>query len=398
MHDTTARKTSRHLVAVLASLGLALGMAAGTGGAAIGRTLPSPAIRLLHGRSQPVCPGPASAGDALCASRVIPNASTSPVGLTPAQMKAAYGFSTSSTSGADTTIAIVDAYNLPTAESDLNVFSSQFGLPACTTANGCFQKVNQTGGTSYPRYNSGWGLEIALDIEWAHAIAPGAKILLVEASSNSFANLLAAEDYAAAHASYVSNSWGAAEFSGETAYDSHFVRSGVSFFVSAGDSGLPAQYPSSAPRVISVGGTTLTFNTDGSVKSETGWSGGGGGCSVYETATAAQSSFSGYAQVNCAGNRATPDLSLDADPASGAAVYDGSRYQGQKGWYQVGGTSLSSPMIAARAADAGVVVNADFVYGTAISYRDITSGNNGASCLVGFDLCSGRGSWTGATP
>ncbi len=123
-------------------------------------------------------------------------------------MKAAYNFSASSTAGAGKTIAVVDAYDLPTAENDLNAFSAQFNLPACTTANGCFKKVNQTGGTKYPRYNSGWGLEIALDIEWAHAIAPGAKILLVEASSSSFTNLLAAEDYAAKNATYVSNSLG----------------------------------------------------------------------------------------------------------------------------------------------------------------------------------------------
>jgi subtilase family serine protease len=310
-------------------------------------------------------------------------------------MKDAYGFPTALTAGSGQTIAIVDAYDLPTAESDLNTFSSQFGLPACTTSNGCFTKVNQTGGTRYPRYNSGWGLEIALDIEWAHAIAPGAKILLVEASTNSFTNLLAAEDYAKAHAQYVSNSWGASEFSGENAYDSHFAQSGVSFFVSAGDAGLPADYPSASPNVISVGGTTLHFDADGAFTGETGWTGGGGGCSLYENATAAQSGFSGYSQVNCGGKRATPDLSLDADPNSGAAVYDGSRYQGQKGWYQVGGTSLSSPMVAGRAAVTGAVVTSAYVYGNGIAFRDITSGNNGAPCVVGFDLCTGRGSWTG---
>jgi len=328
---------------------------------------------------------------------VRPQASTSPTGLSPAVIKSAYSFSTSSTAGAGKTIAIVDAYDDPTAESDLNVFSSQYGLPACTTANGCFRKVNQTGGTQYPRTNSGWALEISLDVQWAHAIAPGAKILLVEASSNSFANLLAAEDYAKTHAQYVSNSWGASEFSSESSYDSHFAQSGVSFFVSAGDAGLPAEYPSASPSVISVGGTTLHF-TSGKFSSETGWSSGGGGCSAYETATLAQSGFSQYSQVKCGGKRATPDVSLDADPASGVSVYDSTSYQGQKGWFTVGGTSASSPMWAARAAVAGAVVNSAYVYGSNITYRDITSGNNGASCLVGYDLCSGRGSWTGATP
>ena len=347
--------------------------------------------------ARPVC-GLASLGNVRCIAWARPNASGSPVGLSPATMKAAYGFSTSATAGSGKTIAIVDAYDDPTAANDLSVFSTQFGLPACTTANGCFTKVNQTGGTRYPSANAGWALEISLDIEWAHAIAPGAKILLVEASSASFTNLLAAEDYASAHASYVSNSWGGSESSGEKSYDSHFVRSGVAFFVSAGDAGLPAEYPSSSPNVISVGGTLLTFNTNGSLASETGWADGGGGCSSYETANSAQSAFSGYAQVKCAGKRATPDVSLDAAPNSGAAVYDSTRYSGQSGWWQVGGTSLSSPMLAARSADAGVVTNASYIYANAITFRDITSGNNGAACLAGFDLCSGRGSWIGATP
>lgn len=324
-----------------------------------------------------------------------PAATSAPTGLSPSTIKSAYSFSTSSTAGAGATIAIVDAFDDPTAESDLNVFSTQFGLPACTTSNGCFKKVNQTGGSKYPRKDGGWALEISLDVQWAHAIAPGANILLVEASSNSFSNLLKAEDYATSHAGFVSNSWGAGEFNGEQSYDSHFARAGVSVFVSAGDAGLPAEYPSSSPNVISVGGTTLHFNSSGAFSSETGWSSSGGGCSAYETATSAQQGFSQYAQVNCSGTRATPDVALDADPASGVSVYDTTSYSGQTGWFRVGGTSASSPMWAARSAVAGVPVNAAYVYGNNIAYRDITSGNNGASCLVGFDLVTGRGSWTG---
>ena len=348
---------------------------------------------------QRACSG-AVAGSARCHAQVLadaggtPRATTSPTGLSPATIKTVYNFPTSSTAGAGRTIGIVDAFNDPTAESDLGVFSSQFGLPACTTANGCFSKVDQRGGTSFPRTDSGWALEISLDIQWAHAIAPGAKILLVEATTNSFANLLTAEDYAKTHSQYVSNSWGASEFSGETANDGRFAQSGVSFFVSSGDAGLPAEYPSASPNVISVGGTTLHFSGT-TFTSETGWTGGGGGCSAFETATTAQSGFAQYGQVNCAGRRATPDVSLDADPASGVSVFDTTRIQGQSGWFRVGGTSASSPMWAARAAVAGVVVNAAYVYGNNIAFRDITSGNNGASCLVGFDLCSGRGSWTG---
>ena len=352
-----------------------------------------------HASSAAVCPAPAF-GAAHCHALVVtdahgnPLASTSPSGLSPATIKSVYSYTTSATAGAAQTIAIVDAYDDPNAESDLAVFNSQYGLPACTTANGCFTKVNQNGGTVYPRKDAGWALEISLDVQWAHAIAPGAKILLVEATSNSFANLLAAEDYAKTHAQYVSNSWGGSEFGGESSYDGHFLQAGVSFFVSAGDSGLPAEYPSASPNVLSVGGTTLHFSGS-TFTSETGWSGGGGGCSAYEAATPAQSSFGEYGQAGCGGKRATPDVSLDADPASGVSVYDSVRYQGQSGWFTVGGTSASSPMWAGRSAIAGSVVDATAVYGPTITYRDITSGNNGAQCVLGYDLCTGRGSWVG---
>ncbi len=346
----------------------------------------------------PVCPGPVSSGYVRCFSRVFPNASTSPTGLSPATIESVYGFSTSLTAGSGMTIGIVDAYDDPNAQNDLNVFSSTYGLPACTTANGCFTKVNQTGGTSYPRKNSNWALEISLDVQWAHAIAPGAKILLVEASSNSFTNLMAAEDYAKTNAQYVSNSWGGSEFSSESSYDSHFVQSGVSFFVAAGDSGLPAEYPSSSPNVLSVGGTTLQLDSSGNLIAETGWSSSGGGCSAYETANSVQSAYSQYGQVNCNGKRATPDISLDADPNSGVSVYDSYSYLGQSGWFTVGGTSASTPMWAARSADTGAVVNASYIYGSNITFRDITSGNNGAPCLVGYDLVTGLGTWTGSTP
>ena len=327
-------------------------------------------------------------------SDVKPDVSTTPYGLFPDDIKNAYGFTKELSAGDPMTIAIVDAYDDPSAAKDLDTFSNQFGLP--TTATGFFTKVNQNGGSSFPAVDGGWALEISLDIEWAHAIAPGAKILLVEASSNYFSDLLAAEDYARNHADYVSNSWGAGEFYGEWSYDSHFTSpSGktVSFFVSAGDAGLPAEYPSSSPNVISVGGTHLGTISNGTI-SETGWSDGGGGCSKYETATSAQSSFTQYTQVGCSGRRATPDVSLDADPASGVAVYDSTPYNGQQGWYSVGGTSASSPMWAARAAQTKGQVDSAFVYGpSAPLFRDIVSGNNGAPALTGYDLATGRGSW-----
>jgi subtilase family serine protease len=350
----------------------------------------------VHANAAAVCP--AAPGATHCHALVAtdahgnPDASPAPSGLSPATMAGAYGWTTDPSAGKGQTIAIVDAYDDPTAESDLNVFSQQFGLPACTTTNLCFSKVSQTGTKRYPRANSGWALEIALDIEWAHAIAPGAKILLVEASSNSFANLLAAEDWAAAHASYVSNSWGGSEFSGENTYDSHFTTSGVSYFVSAGDNGTPAEYPSSSPSVVSVGGTTLSFS--GGKVTETGWSDGGGGCSAYEAGSSAQVAFESL----CGSRRGTPDISADADPASGAAVYDSTSYSGRRGWFTVGGTSLSSPMLAAHAAVLGVQVTPSYIYGGPIVVSDIKVGNNGAACGDGYDLCTGRGSWTSLRP
>jgi hypothetical protein len=325
--------------------------------------------------------------------RVGTEATTAPTGLSPATLRSAYGFTTNLTAGAGTTIALVDANDDPTAESDLAAFANQFGLPACTTSNGCFARVDQTGGTSYPAVDASWALEISLDVQWAHAVAPGAKILLVEANSASFSDLLTAEQYATAHARYVSNSWGGQESFLDTLFDSDFSAPGVSVFASSGDSGLPAAYPSSSPNVISVGGTTLHFDASNNLTGETGWSSGGGGCSAYESATSAQASFGQYGQVNCGGARATPDVAMDADPASGVSVYDSTPYSGQTGWYKVGGTSVSSPVFAARSAIQGVTVDANYVYGANIPFRDITSGNNGAPCLVGFDLCSGRGSW-----
>ncbi len=397
-------------------LGAVLALAAGglsTGQPAIAAPPAHAGRPPFAGSAAPVCPGPAATGSARCHAWVLqpakghghqppPPPSTPPSGLSPSTIKSVYSFPTSTSAGAGMTIAIVDAYDDPNAESDLGVFSSQFGLPPCTTANGCFTKVNQSGGKKYPRANAGWALEISLDVQWAHAIAPGAKILLVEARSANFSDLTTAESYANSHAQYVSNSWGGSEFSGETSYDAYFGPAGVSTFVAAGDAGLPAEYPSASNKVISVGGTTLNF-TGTTFTSETGWSSGGGGCSAYETANPAQSAFAQYSQVNCGGKRATPDVSLDADPNSGVAVYDSTSYQGRSGWSVVGGTSASTPMWAARAADSGKQITASTVYpgsGTSLnfSFRDITSGNNGASCLTGFDLCSGLGSWTGTTP
>jgi subtilase family serine protease len=323
---------------------------------------------------------------------------TAPTGLSPSTIKSVYGYSTSASAGAGKTIALVDAYNDPDAASDLSKFSAQYGLPAeCTSGSvppSCFDftQVNQTGGSSLPATNSGWDLEISLDIEWAHAIAPGASILLVEASSESYKNLLAAEQYAAEHASYVSNSWGGNEFSGETSDDSYFTRTGVSFFAAAGDEEESVLWPSASPDVTSVGGTSLTLTSAGTLAREEAWSEGGGGCSRYETASPAQVTGS----VSCAGKRATPDISLDADPNSGVSVYDSITYERQSGWWTVGGTSASTAMTAAQAAVHGTELSASYLYASPanIPYRDIILGSNGYPTLTGYDLATGLGSWS----
>ena len=314
---------------------------------------------------------------------------------TPGSLAAAYGFTWSPTNGSGTTIAIVDAYDAPTAEADLNAFSTQFALPACTSANGCFTKVNQNGAASpLPTYNADWAPEIALDVQWAHAIAPAAKILLVEARTAQWSDLLIAERYAnvRSSAAYISNSWGASEFSSERNYDAYFTPApGKTIFVAAGDTGLPAEYPSSAPNVVSVGGTSLTVSAG--VVNETVWansrsSSGGGGCSKYERASSAQGSFSQYAQAGCKGMRATPDLSAVADPYTGVLV------DVQGSWWQFGGTSLASPVVAAIAATTRNALNAPQIYGNAYRWRDANAGarTNGATCRPGYDLCTGRGS------
>lgn len=361
--------------------------------AAIASVVPAPVARAT---TRAVCP--ATAPRAMRCFATISGdprpRSSVPLGLSPSEVKTAYGFPRSMTAGRGQTIAIVAAFNSPRAESDLNVFSRRYGLPLCTRTNGCFKKVNQRGGVnSFPPTDPGWALEISMDIQWAHAIAPGAKILLVEADDNMLVNLAKAVEYGATHARYVSNSWGGSEFEGQGAFDSYFTRPGVSYFFSSGDDGYGAEYPTSSPNVISVGGTTLR-GIGTSTFSEKGWSGSGGGCSRYGKASAAQVAFADYARTGCGGRRATPDLSLVADPSTGVSVYTSTPVDGQSGWFVLGGTSASAPMIAGRAAARGAVVNAKYVYGSSIRYRDITVGNNGTPCRTGWDFVTGRGSWT----
>jgi len=355
---------------------------------------------------RPVCPGPAAAGSALCHARVVttvngaPRATAAPRGYGPAQFRGAYGLPSAAPAGQ--TIAIVDAYDDPNIAADLNAYSSQFGLPLCNSSNPCFQKVNQSGSASgpFPRTESGWSLEIALDVEVAHGICPNCKILLVEANSSSLGNLAAAVRTAAnLGANEISNSYGGSEFSTELSdtYASPYNQPGVAVTVSSGDSGYGSfGFPAALSSVITVGGTTLTLGTGNTYGGESVWNGGGSGCSLYMTAPSWQSFLSA-----CAGKRGTADVAADADPATGAAVYDSVKYQGRAGWMQVGGTSLSSPLIAGIYALAGGLpggsTGASALYGhlgDGSLLHDVTSGTNGSCSTL---MCKGVAGYDGPT-
>lgn len=326
-------------------------------------------------------------------------------GMTPAQIRSFYNMP--STGGANT-IVIVDAYDYPTALNDFNVFSAQFGLPQETSTNRLastnkvFQVVYASG--SKPRGNCGWDQEAALDIEWAHAMAPSAKIVLVEAASNSFANLFAAVDVASgiAGAREVSMSWGGSEFSSEASNDFHFPSgNGIVYFASSGDTGGTTIYPSASPFVLAAGGTSVSTNSSGNFLNETGWSGSGGGPSKYEPRPSYQSNIA----VIVGAARGIPDVSSDADPNTGVAVYDSTSCQGLKGWLVFGGTSVASPCLAGMANVSGhfyldSTTELTHVYSLlgSSSFRDIVSGTAGSfSCAVGWDFVTGVGSPQGTS-
>jgi hypothetical protein len=310
----------------------------------------------------------------------------SPTGLTPTQIRKVYNLPAT---GGNGTIAIIDAYDCPTVQNDFVNFSRQFGLP---TTN--FEKHMMAPNIAV---DAGWALEISLDVQWAHAIAPNATILLVEAQSNSLPNLTAAISYAANRADVVvvSMSWGGPEFLGQSSFNSYFTSNhGIVFFASTGDSGAGVIWPSTSSNVVAVGGTSLALNPDGTVASETGWIGGGGGISSYQTEPQYQTT---YNVPGANGNRTVPDVSYDSDPASGFPIYDTTAYNGQTGWFQVGGTSAAAPQWAAIQS-LGLSASNNNLYQDAkwsspTYFRDITSGSNGAfSAAPGYDLITGLGS------
>jgi subtilase family serine protease len=300
------------------------------------------------------------------------------------------------------TIALVDAYDDPNAEADLGTYDTQYGLPACTAANGCFQKVNQTGGTTYPSTDGTWAMEISLDVQTAHQICQTCKILLVEANSSSMNDLAAAVNEAVTlGATEISNSYGGSEWSGEMSWDSYYSHANVAITASTGDSGYGAQYPASSPGVLAVGGTTLQLNSDNTYASEAVWSSSGSGCSSYESGNTWQTSVSDWSQTQCTSRRGAADVGADANPNTGAAIYDSTPYNGMCcGWWQVGGTSLSSPLIASVIALAGGtagVANAEsvpYTHFNATNSHNITTGSNGT---CGTIMCTGAVGYNGPT-
>ena len=347
------------------------------------------------------CNAPVAIGKAHCYAVALgrgnhPDASSSPTGLGPAQIQAAYGLAGLNAAGR--TVAIVDAYDDKSAESDLAVFRSTYGLPPCTTANGCFKKVNQNGVQgSYPSNNVGWATEISLDLDAVSAACPSCHILLVEATSPTNANLYTAVDTAARTPGVVaiSNSYGGSEAASETTDDAHFNHPGIAITVSSGDSGYGVEYPAASRYVTAVGGTTLNTASNARGWTETAWSGAGSGCSAYEPKPANQT------DTWCA-RRTVADVSAVADPATGLGVYDTNCNALQSllgncfsGWAAVGGTSLSSPLVASVYALAGGNYSAAYPYAHAASLFDVTSGSNG-SCSGSY-LCTAKAGYDGPT-
>jgi subtilase family serine protease len=332
---------------------------------------------------------------------ISPKASSEvPTGYGPSDIQDAYGLiHAASSNGSGRTIAIVDAYDDPNAESDLAKYRSHYGLPACTSGNGCFSKVSQTGSTSsLPSADSGWAGEISLDLDMASAVCPHCHIRLVEAKSASMADLgTAVNEAVKLGARFVSNSYGGPESSSDTTYDSsYFNHPGVAITVSAGDAGYGTEYPAASKYVTAVGGTRLSRSSNSRGWTESVWNtflgeGTGSGCSSYDAKPSWQT------DSGCS-KRMIADVSAVADPATGVSVYD--TYGDGTGWVTYGGTSASSPIIAGVYALAGTPSSASYparfpyhAAGTS-ALNDVTTGGNGV-CLSYF--CTARPGYDGPT-
>lgn len=339
------------------------------------------------------CAGPAPAGHARCHARIVSNVNGQlvpnlvPQGYGPADLRSAY--KVTGTGSATTVIAIVDAYHYKTANADLKVYRKKFGLPPCTKKNGCFKQVDQNGGKNYPATNLGWNQEEALDIEMASAICPSCKIVLVEANSNSYANLATAVNTASTLPGVlvISNSYGGGE-SGTSGYEPSYNHPGQAVTVSSGDGGYGVEFPASSPHVTAVGGTSLVKAVNDRGWSETAWSGAGSGCSTVYAKPAWQT------DSGCA-KRTVADVSAVANPSTGVAVY-GPVNSTTSGWLVFGGTSVAAPVIGGvYAVNGGPVNYGSDPYANVGALFDVTSGSNG-SCSPAY-LCTAGVGYDGPT-
>ena len=348
-----------------------------------------------------VCPRGNPAGTARCFAHQVTDArgnplngkvnpSATPSGYGPADLQSAYGLTGVSGSGA--TVAIVDAYGYPNAEADLAVYRSTYGLPACTTANGCLKIVGQTGGKAPNRVDVGWDQEQALDLDMVSAACPSCHILLVEASSASFSNLWTGVDYAKTQPGVraVSNSYGNTDSASYAQYDSHYAGNNVAITVSSGDYGYGAQWPATAPGAVAVGGTSLRQGGGTRGWTETVWNGAGSGCGLGHPQPSWQKGV-----TDACGGRMEADVSANADPNTGVAVY-GPQSRTVSSWGVWGGTSESSPFIAALFALRNGSINAaSSIYSHTANLNDVTSGSNG-TCAVSY-YCNAQAGYDGPT-
>jgi subtilase family serine protease len=345
-----------------------------------------------------VCPALIAPGTARCHAHVVTDSKGNPIfraakinqtpsGYTPANLRAAYNIT--ATGSSSTIVAIVDAYGYTNAASDLATYRSAYGLPACTTSNGCFAKYNESGVQgSYPVQNTGWAQESALDIEMVSAMCPNCKIILVEANSSSYGDLATAENTAAAlGARVIDNSYGGSE-QGTQPYESAYNHAGIAVTVSTGDDGYAAgpQFPATSPHVTAVGGTSLSPSGTTRGWSETAWSDGGSGCSAIYAKPAWQK------DKLCA-KRMEADVSAVADPNTGVAVY-GPVSSSASGWEVFGGTSVSAQIIGgiygANGGSGGLVFDGSNPYNNTGSLYDIVSGSNGR-CNGSYYCTAGPG-------
>ncbi len=316
-----------------------------------------------------------------------------PQGYGPADLASAYHIKTSL--GTAGTIAVVDAYNYAAAESDLGKYRAKFGLPACTTANGCFRRVNQNGAASPLPHSApagdDWTVEAALDLDMASAACPSCKLILVEAQDDQGDGLYIANSGAASlHPTVISNSWGGSETGDEASLETYFTHAGIAIFASSGDDGYTGaspQYPSTSPHVTAVGGTTLTRSSNTRGWADKAWSDAGSSCS----SEFAQPSYQVGVVAGCS-KRAASDVSAVADPDTGVAVYNAAN----GGWIVVGGTSASSPLVAGMYALYGLGAKAPgWAYSNTADFYDVKSGRNG-SC-GNTALCKAGVGWDGPT-